>query len=91
VTGHPLAWVAATAIGLVAAIGAALATRVQLLPDVIDVSIILTGSGLGSLVGAFYGAVRRYEADRLAQVSLGGSLLCGSLTAVCIVVIVLVS
>jgi hypothetical protein len=43
---------------IVTAVVAAIATRVQLLPDVIDVSIILTGSGLGSLVLVSYGALR---------------------------------
>jgi hypothetical protein len=43
----------------VPAVVAALATRVQLLPDVIDISIIPTGSGVGSLIFVFYGALRR--------------------------------
>ena len=36
---------------------AEIALRAQPLPDVIDLSIILTGSGLGGLVGALAGAL----------------------------------
>jgi hypothetical protein len=44
----------------VAVIVAAVATRVQLLPDVIDISIIPTGAGVMSLVFVTYGALRRF-------------------------------
>ena len=59
---HTLAW----ALGALAVIVAAFATRVQLLPDVIDISIIPTGSGVMSLVFVPYGAVRRLDPDRVA-------------------------
>jgi hypothetical protein len=36
--------------------GAEIAIRAQPLPDVIDLSIILTGSGFGGLLGAIIGA-----------------------------------
>jgi hypothetical protein len=80
VTEHLFAWIAALAIALMAAVGAAVAVRVQLLPDVIDISIIPTGAGLGSLALTFYGAARRFDADRLGRVALLGTLLGGAAT-----------
>jgi hypothetical protein len=62
----PLLLVYAALATTATAVVAALATRVQLLPDVIDISIILTGSGLGSLIFVVYGAARRYGPDRAA-------------------------
>ena len=52
----------------------ALATRFQLLPEVVDPSFILTGSGLGGLIGGAYAALRQYPAPRLARVVLLGGL-----------------
>jgi hypothetical protein len=43
-------------IGVAAGMAAALAARVQLLPDVIDLSIIPTGAGLGSLLACAVGS-----------------------------------
>lgn len=56
---------------------AAVAVRVQVLPDVIGISIIPTLAGLGSLAFAFLGAVRGFDPDRLARVALFGTLLGG--------------
>ena len=56
-------------------IGGEVALRVQPLPDVIDLSIILTGSGLGGLVGAVIGALRRGDRDSIARSSLTGTML----------------
>jgi hypothetical protein len=53
---------------MVVVIAGAVATRVRLLPEVIDVPFIPTGAGLGSLGFAFYGALRRYEPDRIGRV-----------------------
>jgi hypothetical protein len=78
-TDHLLTWIAGLAVALVAAIAASIAVRVQLLPDVIDISIIPTGAGLGSLALAFYGALRRFDPDRLGRVTLFGTLLGGGI------------
>ena len=43
----------------------------------IGISIIPTGAGLGSLGLAFYGARRGFESDRLARLTLFGTLLGG--------------
>ena len=72
---HLLRWMLGLLAGLSAAVVAAIATRVRLLPEVIDVSIILTGAGLGGLAFTTYGAVRRYDPDRIGRLSLGGSVL----------------
>jgi hypothetical protein len=66
------------------------ADRVQVLPDVIDVSIIPTAAGLGSLASALYGAVRRFDPDRLARVALFGTLLGGGTTTVLLLLALLV-
>src|SRR3954470_14456500 len=68
---HLLLWMLGLLAGLCAAVVAAIATRVRLLPEVIDVSIILTGAGLGGLAFTAYGAVRRYDTDRIGRLSLG--------------------
>jgi TRAP-type mannitol/chloroaromatic compound transport system permease large subunit len=60
---------------MVVVIASAVATRVRLLPEVIDISFIPTGAGLGSLGFAFYGALRRYEPDRIGRLTLLGTLL----------------
>jgi predicted benzoate:H+ symporter BenE len=80
VNEHLFAWMAGLFAAMVAVIAGAVATRVRLLPEVIDVSIIPTGAGLGSLGFAFYGALRRYEPDRIGRLTLLGTLL-GAATA----------
>jgi hypothetical protein len=59
-----------------AAVIAAVASGVRLLPEVIDVSIVAT-AGLGALIFATYGALRRYDADRIARLTLGDTVLGG--------------
>jgi hypothetical protein len=49
-------------------------TRVQLLPDVIDVSVVLTGAGFGGLLTMSAGAAMRLEPDRLGRVTMLGQL-----------------
>jgi hypothetical protein len=71
---HLLPWLLGLLAGLLAVVVAAIATRVRLLPEVIDVSIILTGAGLGGLAATTYGALRRYDADRIARLTLGGTV-----------------
>ena len=61
---------------------AEIALRAQALPDVIDLSIILTGSGLGGLIGAIVGAMRGPDLDAIARHSLLGTVLGGLLTTV---------
>ncbi|MGH2969921.1 MAG: hypothetical protein ACRDK0_12785 [Solirubrobacteraceae bacterium] len=82
-----LAYVAITAI--LTAVIAAVATRVQLLPDVIDLSFIPTGSGILSLVLVFYGALRRFDPERLGKLALLGTLLGGLSTAAVVLLAVL--
>ena len=72
---HLLLWTLGLLAGLLAAVAAAIATRVRLLPEVIDVSIILTGAGLGALAFTTYGALRRYDPDRIARLTLGGTVI----------------
>ena len=85
---HPLILVYASLAAIVTAVIAAIATRVQLLPDVIDLSLIPTGSGLGSLALA-YGAARRFEPERLGRLSLLGTLAGGLVTAGAVVIALL--
>jgi len=73
----PLLLVYTAITAILTAVIAAVATRVQLLPDVIDLSFIPTGSGIVSLILVFYGAVRRFDAERLGRLALLGTLLGG--------------
>jgi hypothetical protein len=74
VNEHTLTWALGSIVAMVAVIATALATRVQLLPEVIDISIIPTGSGVASLAFVSYGALRRFEPDRVGRLALGGTL-----------------
>jgi len=75
---HLLFWTLGLLAGLLASIAAAIATRVRVLPEVIDISIIPTVAGLGALGFTGYGALRRLPPDRIARLSLGGTVLGGS-------------
>jgi len=88
VLDHPLALLLGFGAALATAGIAAIAIRVRLLPEVIDVSIILTFSGLGALAFAFYGALRGYDPDRLGRLTLGGTL-AGGLVGVLVLVVFL--
>ena len=79
---HPIPWLLGLIAGAAAAAAAVFATRLRVLPEVIDLSIIPTGAGFGSLLGTFYGAARRYHPDRIARLCLGGTLFFGGLTTV---------
>ena len=72
-------------LGLLTAAAAALATRVQSLPDVVDLSIILTGAGLGSLMACGIGAACRLDPDRLGRVALLGTLAGAGVTGIVLV------
>jgi hypothetical protein len=52
----------------------AVAVRFQVLPEVIDLSLIPTGCGVGAMIAALAGAFARLEPDRLARVVLLGNL-----------------
>jgi hypothetical protein len=57
-TEPALVWIAGVLAGIVAVLVAAVATRVQLLPDVIDLSIVPTVAGAGGIgVPVFYAAL----------------------------------
>jgi hypothetical protein len=86
---QPLLLVYGAFAAIFTAIVAAIATRVQLLPDVIDLSIIPTGSGLGSLIFVLYGALRRFGPDRIGRLSLLGTVLGSGATAIAVVIALL--
>ena len=67
---HPLPLV----IGALAGFAAVFATRIELLPEVVDLSIIPTASGVGGLVTAGYGAARGFPPERLGRITLFGNL-----------------
>jgi hypothetical protein len=69
----PLLLISAALAAILTTVVAALATRVRLLPDVIDLSFIPTGSGVMSLVFVAYGALRRFHPDRIARLALLGA------------------
>jgi hypothetical protein len=77
---HPLILIYLTLTAIATAIAAAVATRVQVLPDVIDLTLIPTGAGLGSLTLVTYGAIRRFEPERIGRLSLLGTLIGGGAT-----------
>ena len=74
---HLLLWTLGLLAGLLAAVAAAIAARVRVLPEVIDLSIIATTAGLGALTFTTYGALRRYDPDRVGRLTLGGTVLGG--------------
>jgi hypothetical protein len=77
--------------GVIAAAAAALAVRVQALPEVIDISSIPTGAGLGSLGATFYGAVRRFDPERLGRMALLGTFGGGGIVSAALLVALLLA
>ena len=57
----------------------AIAVRFQLFPEVIDLSPIPTGCGVGAMLAAVAGALARFEPDRLSRLVLFGNLAGGAL------------
>jgi hypothetical protein len=55
--------------------GVPIATRLQLLPDVIDVSFVFTFSGGGGLVATCVAAALQLEPERLGRVVVLGNVL----------------
>ena len=74
---HLLSWIAGAVAGCAATVAVAIATRVRLLPEVVDISLVPTLAGVGSLVMAAYGAVRRFPLARIGRLTLFGTLLGG--------------
>jgi hypothetical protein len=64
----------------------AVATRFQLLPDVVDLSFVLTASGLGGLLCTLGGVAAGLPYDRLVRVIILGQVL-GGLAGAAVVVI----
>ena len=60
-------------------VGIAIATRVRLLPEVVDISLVPTLAGVGSLLAAAYGAIRRFPLARIGRLTLLGTLAGGTL------------
>jgi hypothetical protein len=83
---HPLILIYAVFAAIITAVVAAVATRVQLLPDVTDLSLIPTGSGLGSLLLVGYGALRRFDPERIGRLALFGTLVGGLATAAAVLI-----
>jgi hypothetical protein len=83
---HPLTLIYAVFAAILTAVVAALATRVQLLPEVIDLSLIPTGAGLGSLILVGYGALRRFDPERIGRLALFGTLVGGVATAAAVLI-----
>jgi hypothetical protein len=64
---------------IAAAVIASIATSVRVLPEMIDVSIVPTCSGLGSLALTTYGALRQFDPDRIGRLALAGTVIGGLL------------
>lgn len=86
---HPFLLLFGVLAAIFTAVVGAIATRIQLLPNVIDLSFIPTGSGVGSLILVFYGALRRFDPDRIGRLALLGTLLGGVGTAALVLVALL--
>ena len=87
---HPVPWLLGVLGGFATAIAAAIATRVQLLPELIDISIVPTSAGSVGLLFAGYGAARRFGPDRLGRITLFGNLFGGALSLLILLLIVLI-
>ena len=81
-SNDPVPWLFAAAAAALTALFAAIATRIQLLPEVIDISIVPTAAGFGGLLAAGCAAALRFPAERLARVTLFGNLAGAAIAAV---------
>lgn len=54
------------------------ATTARLLPEHVDLSIVLTAAGLGAFIATCLGVILRLDAERLRRVVLLGSVLGGT-------------
>lgn len=78
---HTLTRAIGSMVAMVTVTATAFAIRVQLLPEVIDISIIPTGAGVGSLAFVSYGALRHFKPDRIGRLALFGTVVGGLGTA----------
>jgi hypothetical protein len=62
-------------------------TSFQLLPDVVDPSLVLSASGAGGLIATSFGAVVRLDHDRIARLVMLGNLGGGALGIVILVLV----
>ena len=76
---HLVAWLAGVVAGCAVTVAVAIATRVRLLPEVVDISFVPTLAGVGGLLLAAYGATRRFPPPRIGQLTLLGTLFGGAL------------
>lgn len=76
---HLVAWLVGVAAGCAATVAVAIATRLRLLPEVVDISLVPTLAGVGSLVAVAYGALRPFPVERLGRITLLGTLAGGML------------
>jgi hypothetical protein len=74
---HLVAGLIGVVAGCAATVAVAIATRVRLLPEVVDISLVPTLAGIGSLLFAAYGSLRRYPAARVGRLTLFGTLMGG--------------
>ena len=74
---HLLSWAVGVVVGCIVTVGLTIATQVRLLPEVIDISLVPTAAGVGSLSMAGYGAARRFPLERIGRLTLLGTLLGG--------------
>jgi threonine dehydratase len=73
---------AATAAAVVAG---AVSTRFEALPDVVDLTFILTAAGTGGVLATLVGALLRFDPDRLARLALFGQTLGAAAGAIVVV------
>jgi hypothetical protein len=79
VSDHLVAWLVGVAAGCAATVALAIATRVQLLPEVVDISLVPTLAGVCSIAFAAVGAARRFPPERLGRLTLLGTLVGGGI------------
>jgi hypothetical protein len=73
-----------------AALVAVVSTRVQLLPNVIDFTVVLTAAGFGGLTASGIGAGLRFGPDRLGRLTLFGQLV-GAVAGLLLLVVGLIA
>ena len=78
---HLVAWLIGVVAGCAATVAVAIATRVRLLPEVVDISLVPTLAGVFSIVFAAAGAACRFPLERVGRLTLLGTL-CGGALAV---------
>jgi hypothetical protein len=86
---HLVAWTVGVVAGCAATVAVAIATRVRLLPEVVDISLVPTCAGIGSLVFAAVGAARRFPLERIGRLTLLGTLLGGGVAVLILVAFVI--